>query len=128
MPALLLACGDLLVLFVFVLAGREDHDLAFSLSASLQTAFPFAIGWIVALLVCRTYRLSAVAAPGKAVMYALLTCLVAVPVGLLLRSFLLGRPPAGSFAVVAFPLIAAFMTVWRLVCVWLFRRARQAKP
>ncbi|RKN85413.1 DUF3054 domain-containing protein [Paenibacillus ginsengarvi] len=123
MFVLLIAGGDLLVLFLFVLAGREDHDMAFSLTDSLQTALPFAIGWIVALLAFRTYRERTVSTFGKAAGYALLTCLIAVPLGLLIRSLLLGRPPAGTFAYVAFPLIASFMIVWRLLCAVLYRWA-----
>lgn len=116
MPVKWLVAGDLLVLFLFVLIGRHDHAMTFSLSAALETALPFALAWAVALGVLRTYRSRTVSAPGKAVLYALLTCLVAVPLGLLLRSVWLGRLPNGSFAVVAFPLIAAFMSVWRLAC------------
>lgn len=116
MPVFVLVGGDLLVLFLFVLAGRQDHELAFSLSAALQTALPFAISWIAALAAVRSYRIRTVATPGKAVLYALLTCCIAVPLGLVLRSIVLQRLPAGSFAIVAFPLIASFMIVWRLIC------------
>lgn len=118
----LLVGGDLLVLLLFVLAGRQDHAMAFSLAAALETAVPFALGWIAALLAVRTYRLRTVRSFGRAALYALLTCCIAVPLGLLIRSVWLGRLPAGSFAIVAFPLIASFMTVWRLLCVVLFRR------
>jgi len=120
MPVFALVAGDLLVLFVFVLLGREDHDMSFSLSASLETAVPFVVGWIAALAIARTYRLSSIASARKAFGWALLTCLIAVPIGLALRSVWLGRLPGGSFAIVAFPLVAGFMTVWRVICVWLF--------
>lgn len=121
MPILILVGGDLLVLFLFVLLGRQDHEMTFSVTAALQTAIPFALAWIAALAVFRTYRVRTVSSVGKAVLYALLTCLIAVPLGLLLRSLWLGRLPTGSFAIVAFPLIASFMTVWRALCALLFR-------
>lgn len=120
MAVLALVAGDLLVLFLFVLLGREDHAMAFSLSASIETAVPFVIGWAAALAIARTYRLSSIASVRKAFGWALLTCLIAVPIGLALRSIWLGRLPGGSFAIVAFPLVAGFMTVWRVICVWLF--------
>lgn len=122
MPVLILVGGDLLVLFLFVLLGRQDHNMTFSLSAALQTSIPFAIGWLAAIAVFRTYRPRTVSTVGKAVLYALLTCCVAVPLGLLLRSLWLGRLPTGSFAIVAFPLIASFMTAWRALCALLLRR------
>lgn len=115
MAALVLIGGDLLVLLLFVLAGRRDHGMDFSWTASLETALPFALGWLIALALVRTYRPAAYAGPGKAALYALLTCCIAVPLGLIFRSVWLGRLPNGSFAVVAFPLIAAFMTVWRVL-------------
>ncbi|GAA3401334.1 DUF3054 domain-containing protein [Paenibacillus hodogayensis] len=126
MPVFLLVAGDLLVLYAFVIAGRQDHAMAFSLAASLETAFPFAIGWLAALAIVRTYRLRTVSSVGKAALYALLTCCIAVPLGLLLRSLWLGRLPNGSFAVVAFPLIASFMLIWRTLCVFLFRNRRSS--
>ncbi|TNJ65359.1 DUF3054 domain-containing protein [Paenibacillus hemerocallicola] len=127
MPLLILVGGDLLVLFLFVLLGRQDHDMTFSLLAALPTAIPFALGWVIALAVVRTYRPSSVSSVGKAVLYALLTCCLAVPLGLVLRSLWLGRLPTGTFAVVAFPLIASFMIVWRALCALLFRRAFPGK-
>ena len=113
MPLLILVGGDLLVLFLFVLLGREDHDMTFSFLAALETALPFALSWMIALIIVRTYRPHTYSSVGKAVLYALLTCCIAVPLGLILRSVWLGRLPTGSFAIVAFPLIAPFMTIWR---------------
>ena len=121
LPSIILIIGDLLVLFLFVLLGRQDHDLPFSLPEALETAIPFALGWLAALAVFRTYRPRTVASAGKAVLYALLTCCIAVPLGLLLRSLWIGRLPTGTFAIVAFPLIGSFMSVWRAVCALLFR-------
>ncbi|TMV48384.1 DUF3054 domain-containing protein [Paenibacillus mesophilus] len=121
MPTLILLGGDLLVLLLFVLLGRQDHDMTFSFPAALETAIPFALSWIAAVAVLRTYRARTVSSIGKAILYALLTCLIAVPLGLLLRSVWLGRLPTGSFAIVAFPLIASFMSVWRALCAVLFR-------
>lgn len=123
MPTLILLGGDLLVLFLFVLLGRQDHDMTFSFPAALETAIPFALGWFVSLAAFRTYRVRTVSSVGKAVLYALLTSLIAVPLGLLLRSLWLGRLPTGSFAIVAFPLIASFMSVWRALCALLLRWA-----
>lgn len=127
MPMLILVGGDLLVLFLFVLLGRQDHDMTFSFLAALPTAIPFALGWVISLAVVRTYRPRSVSSVGKSVLYALATCCLAVPLGLILRSLWLGRPPTGSFAVVAFPLIASFMIVWRALCAFLFRWAFPGK-
>ncbi|MDF2722654.1 MAG: hypothetical protein K0Q59_2329 [Paenibacillus sp.] len=122
MPQLILVIGDMLVLFLFVLLGRQDHQMAFSWSEALETAIPFALGWLIALAVFRTYRTRTAATAGKAALFALLTCCVAVPLGLGFRSLWLGRLPNASFAIVAFPLIAAFMTVWRIFASFLLRR------
>ena len=127
MPTLILLGGDLLVLFLFVLLGRQDHDMTFSFLAVLETAIPFALSWFIALAVFRTYRVRTVSSIGKAVLYALLTCCIAVPLGLLLRSLWLGRLPTGSFAIVAFPLIASFMSIWRALCALFFRLAFPGK-
>lgn len=116
MPVPLLIVGDVIVLLLFVILGRQDHGMAFSLQVTIETAVPFALGWAAALAVFRTYRSSTLASPGKAALYALLTCLLAVPIGLALRALWQGSWPTLLFTVVAFPLVGGFMTVWRFGC------------
>lgn len=122
-PWILLA-GDLLAILLFVFIGQRDHntvDTAQPLLGVLRTAFPFLLVWLIVVWPVRAVPLQAAEMRlplllGRAVN----AWLIAAPLALMLRGFLLGGrtiPPA--FMLVTLALGSLFVLVWRGVF-WLF--------
>lgn len=122
-PWIVLA-GDLLAILLFVFIGQRDHntvDTAQPLLGVLRTAFPFLVVWLIVVWPVRAVPLQAAEMRlplllGRAVN----AWLIAAPLALMLRSFLLGGraiPPA--FMLVTLALGGLFVLVWRGVF-WLF--------
>ncbi|GAB2699603.1 DUF3054 domain-containing protein [Paenibacillus thermoaerophilus] len=111
---LLLLAGDLIVLVVFVMIGRSDHGMSFSIWQSIVTAFPFMLAWIPIAWLTGAYRARAFAAGvGSALARALLASAIAIPVGLLLRTILYDKELFTSFFIVTMVFLTLFMLIWR---------------
>ncbi len=117
--ALALLGGDLLAVILFVYLGQRDHDLvnqANPLWGVLYTTGIFALPWAVA-----GWLLGAFPAPASLAARSLLarssnTWLVAAPLGLLLRSYLLGRAVVPtSFITATYAFGGLFLLGWRVV-------------
>lgn len=115
--ALCLFLGDLALLFLFTLAGRGEHAMEFSLLATLITTIPFMLGWIIAaiFLGMAPYQGYAVSNLRNAVKWAVITSAAAVPIGLILRSWMYQKELFNIFFVLAFALIMVFMVIWRVI-------------
>jgi hypothetical protein len=87
-----LAVGDGLALIVFVVVGVLNHDGAVTPGLVLRTAVPLLGAWYAAALLAGAYR-----RPGLLTLF--LTWLPAVPVAVLIRSFVAGGPWGGELAV-----------------------------
>lgn len=130
---IVLVAGDSLALFLFVFLGQREHEtLAESrplLGALLQTAV-FLAPWLLAGAWLgafpRDNRLNAAAFLSR----SLNAWLVAAPLALLLRAFLLGRAVIPTlFLLVTLGLGGIALIGWRLLfLVWQRRTRRQAPP
>jgi hypothetical protein len=76
---------DLLALAVFVLVGMRSHRSGGALVVFARTAGPLLLAWLGCALVFGTYR-----PPGRRSLA--LTILVAVPIGVLARTVIVGSP------------------------------------
>ena len=123
--ALALLGGDLLAVILFVYLGQRDHDLVNQtnpLWGVLSTTGIFALPWAVA-----GWLLGAFPAPASLTARSLLarslnTWLVAAPLGLLLRSYLLGRAVAPiSFITATYVFGGLFLLGWRVVFLLLWK-------
>lgn len=129
-PSAVLVIGDLLVILSFVLIGRQSHALSTSdLAAGLLTALPFVAGWFVAAPWLGLYRVEVSRTMSKLLPRLLITWLIAVPLGHVLRALILQRPiPGGipvTFVLVSLAYLGVVMTAWRLAYVgWVNRAAR----
>jgi hypothetical protein len=102
---------DLVALAVFVIAGIRSHRTASALEVFLRNALPLGGAWLVASLVLGTYRPPSLAR-------LLLTWLVAIPVGVLVRAWWTGSPDGTDvlvFGGVAMAFTLAFLGAGRLV-------------
>jgi hypothetical protein len=90
--ARLLPLADALGILAFATVGLLSHDHALSLSGYARDALPVLGGWYAAALVFGAYR-----TPSARTL--LLTWIVGVPLGLLVRALALGRDFDGGQAV-----------------------------
>lgn len=126
-----LVIGDLLVILSFVIIGRQSHALALAdVGADLFTALPFVVGWFVVAPWLGLYGATESVTPVKLLPRLLLTWLIAVPLGQILRALLLQRPiPGGipvTFVLVSLAYLGLVMLAWRLGYLWWANRRTQS--
>jgi hypothetical protein len=117
----LLLAGDLVTLGLFAIAGRRNHDEATGLAAVgavSETALPFVLGWIAAVILVRTARLEGVTSVGTTLRQTVPGWVIAFPVVVLLRALVLGRFSPWTFYLVAFLLAFALLAAWRVAFIF----------
>lgn len=125
-----LIIGDLLALILFVLVGQTDHGTVNQdnpLLGLLRASWMFALLWLLAGWPLDTFprfeNWTARILMGR----ALVTWLVTAPLGLLLRSLVLGRlniPTLFLAATLGFGIL--FLWAWRLLLILVWKKV--AKP
>jgi hypothetical protein len=93
---------DAVALVVFVLTGAASHHDAGFLVVVARNLLPLGAAWIVAAILLGTYRRLSWAALGQ-------TWAIAVPVGILVRSWIVGSPTGGEL--VTFLLVGSFFSL-----------------
>lgn len=113
-PRLLpLVVGDVVTFLAFAALGRRAHSMGSALDDVVGTAVPFMVAWFVAAPFTGAFRDDATASPMQGARRAALAWLLAFPLGLLLRTPIVGRLPHISFAIVAGVFTLLFLTGWR---------------
>jgi hypothetical protein len=123
-PLLLLA-GDIVAIIIFAAIGRRSHGEAAGLAAAyevLRTAAPFVLGWLLVAPFAGAFR-SAPAGDRRTQLLAMarrvgLAWLLAWPVGLALRAFMLDRGIPISFAIVTLISNGIILGGWRTLFSW----------
>lgn len=119
--SLLVAIGDVILLLLFAYGGEVTHELAIpdSLVLSvLQAALPFALAWFPA-----AYAMDALAdpresRPGVALGRAGGAWLIAAPLGIVVRGWLINRAVIPmTFLYVTYALGLTFFVGWRLLLI-----------
>jgi hypothetical protein len=116
---------DVLALVLFVVAGMRSHRTASQLEIFARNVVPIGGSWLVISAVVGTYRPGAGRTPS--LKRLLLTWVIAVPIGVLLRSWWTGSPDGDDlfvFGVVAMAFTLAFVAAGRLAATLLAARAR----
>lgn len=124
--ALQLLIGDIVAILLFATLGRGAHSMELGLAGILNTAFPFLIMWLLVAWLLGGYRPAAYENPGKAAVRAIVLVLVAGPLALLLRSFILSRPIVITFAIISVSTNLILLTLWRTA--FAFFRGRKGAP
>jgi hypothetical protein len=115
-----LIAGDLLVLLAFSYIGQREHETvnaARPLLGVLWTAFPFALSWLVSGWLLGAYQVEVGKRPflGR----SLNAWLVAAPLAILLRAYLLGRAVIPTvFVTAGLGFGGGMMLGWRVLFVW----------
>ncbi|GIO05938.1 hypothetical protein J31TS6_19660 [Brevibacillus reuszeri] len=109
-----LLTGDLVAFLLFVYYGKLAHHLPVTFIGMLETLAPFLIGWLIAMLLFRSYSPRAYESAGRLLLSTLLTWTVAAPIGLVLRSWWTGVPITLLFTAVTYFITLAFLLGWRV--------------
>lgn len=113
---LALAIGDAIFLILFSLIGRISHNMSLELSAILFTSLPFIAAWILIGMPFGIFR--ATQKPWSVIKRLALTTLISVPLAILLRQLMIGRPTDFSFVYASWAAVFSFILVWRLIFMW----------
>ncbi len=100
---------DALCLALFVILGRESHDITSGITWYLTVIWPFLVGWFVVALVCRLYT----SWPSRWVL-VVLTWGAGVALALVLRTAVTGRDTPVAFIIVAYGFVGLLVFGWRL--------------
>ncbi len=117
-----LVVADAVALMVFVVAGIRSHHEVGALDLFIRNAVPLEVGWFAVSAVAATYR-----RPGLRTL--LVTWIVAVPVGLVVRSIWVGSPSGTRLVVfvgIGLLFTLLFLLAGRGVVSLLGRRRRPA--
>jgi len=133
---LILLTGDLIAVAAFVAVGQEDHGLvneATPVLGVLLTAGEFGVPWLIAGLLLGAFRTGDKLTVRSLLTRSLNTWLVAAPIGILIRSYALGRAVIPTvFLVATLGFGGVFVLGWRalfaLVWWWVGRREAAVKP
>ncbi|MFN8232591.1 MAG: DUF3054 domain-containing protein [Actinomycetota bacterium] len=122
-PTPALVASDTLALIAFVLVGMEQHRLVSVATIFLRNAVPLVSAWFGAALLLGLYRRPSLAS-------LLRTWIVAIPIGVTIRSLLVGSPDEPgrflTFLAVALLFTLMFLAAGRGIVwfVWGWRRER----
>lgn len=110
-----LVAGDVLTFLAFAALGRRAHSMGSALDDVVGTALPFMVAWAIVAPFTGVYGAAATVDARSAATRAALTWLVAFPLGLLLRTPLVGHVAHWSFALVAGFFTLVMLVGWRSV-------------
>lgn len=119
--AMLLAVGDTLTLLLFTFFGTMEHQMDSGFVDIWNITFPFILGWILTGLVTGAFRSKAYSTMSQAAAATVKTAILGLPVGLLLRWIMYGKPVSLEFALVSLAFIILFLMLWRFAFTWLIK-------
>jgi peptidoglycan/LPS O-acetylase OafA/YrhL len=100
---------DVVVVLLFVVIGRRNHDEADALRATAETAAPFLVGLAAAWFAARAWRRPMRLATG------LVVWPITVLAGMVVRRAVFGDGTAPAFVIVATLFLGAGFVGWRVV-------------
>ncbi len=112
-----LALGDLIALIIFAAVGRASHDLVATqgvLRATLNTAAPFMLAWLLVGMVLGMYHGTALYPLKRVLWRTALAGVIAGPLGVAIRALWLRRPIIWVFMLVATATSTLALLVWRV--------------
>ena len=115
---------DAFALIAFVLVGIRSHHEGGAATLFLRNAVPLLVAWFVAAAVVGTYR-------RPSMRTLLITWVLAVPVGLIARSLVIGSPTGGrlvTFLGVGLAFTLLFLVVGRFLAGVIGRRVLPVCP
>lgn len=120
-----LAAGDLLAFHVVTAIGLLSHGELTGLDRVAEVvtiATPFAAGWFVVAPLVGAFKPEVTTQPKRALVRVALAWLIALPIGLLLWSFVRQKSVQPAFAIVTFITNLVMLLGWRGTFAWLAGR------
>ena len=114
---LVVVLGDVAVLLFFTVGGVTTHesDSADPIGNVIRTLVPFAIVWFITASLIGVYRSNAIGSPRRALRQTLMATLIANPLAVLLRAFLINRTTIPtSFLAVTLGLNIVLYVAWHV--------------
>lgn len=112
--------ADAACLALFVLLGRESHDLGAGASWFVEVVWPFLVGWFAVALAVGLYTRESRPWWRVAVTWA-----AGIGLGLALRVAVTDRTVVGAFPIVVYSFTALFVFGWRAIAVGVRRAAER---
>ena len=126
-PQLILVLGDIVIFMFFAFTGRETHapgDANLIVNA-LPTLLTFLIVWLAIAALGRAYRSSVIANPRSAVLHTLIAWIIAAPIAIVIRAWLLNRTAIPwQFVAVTVSVVGILLLVWHGSVAWFLARRK----
>ncbi|KAI5057330.1 hypothetical protein GOP47_0027345 [Adiantum capillus-veneris] len=124
-----LAGGDVLVLFAFAAIGRLSHGMSVVDWDALRTADPFIAGWLLGAYLLGGYGPDGqgVNGFGSAVLAAVKSWAVGIPLALVIRGVTSGHVPPQPFIIVSMASTLILLVGWRATATVVFPNEKSAK-
>lgn len=123
---LILVLGDLVALLLFTYVGQRDHQMVNPenpVLGLLATGVNFILPWFIAGWLLDVFPDAEHFQPRSLLKQSLLAWLLAAPLGVLLRAYVLGRAVIPTmFMTAALGFGGLFVLGWRLIFIWWWRR------
>lgn len=122
--SLVLLLGDVVTLVVFAMIGRRTHDEAIGLAAArdvLTTAAPFVLAWVPVATLLGALGTSKTGTVAGIVTWTAIAWVAALPLAIVIRALILGRPSPLVFYAVAAGTGFVMLLCWRMVFVFATR-------
>lgn len=107
---------------VFAAIGRRAHSMGSAVDDVIGTALPFMIAWLLVAPFTGGFGKDATAGVANAAKRAALTWALAFPLGLLIRTPIVGRWAHYTFAIVAGIFTLVTLTGWRAALAFFLTR------
>ena len=128
---LILAIGDLVALFAFVLLGQADHNTVSStnpLLGALPNVISLGVPWFILAWLLGAFPKGPITLP-RMLGRSALAWVIAAPIGLVIRMLWLGRGGIPiPFLIVTLAAGGLFLLGWRLIFWLIFLRPEREKP
>lgn len=130
LPRFLLLLGDLAAITLFVFIGQQDHgttDVNNPIWGLFRASFPLLITWVIVAVAVRAYPTREHIFVKTLFLRGLNAWLIAAPLGLLLRAFVLNRGGIPAIFMLLTILVGgAFVLIWRLLFGFVWQRRHKA--
>jgi hypothetical protein len=120
----ILILGDLVVLLIFFVMGKREHNMEISLGSVLTSAYPFLIAWLVIGFIFGVFNPERYRTWMGFIIKTLSAWVIAGLLGMTLRSLILWKQIDLQFTVVVIVFNLVTIAIWRLIYMLVYARKK----